>query len=275
MTPRECSVHTHSTFCDGKNTMAEMAAAACAAGVKYYGFSGHIHTPCPSDIGVCMEADMTAYRAEAERLRQEYADRMEILLGIEWDTYSDLPVPEWVDYWIGSVHNLQDPVTGTYYTVDSDPEQLALGCRDLGGGDYLALAECYFREVVRVAEMKPTILGHIDLVTKLNTGNRFFDEEAPRYQMAALEALHTADPTATLLEINTGAVARGYRKTPYPALFLLKEWRAMGGQIIVTADAHTAAGVLYGYDQAIELAKSAGFEESVLLTSAGWKKCRL
>jgi len=43
----------------------------------------------------------------------------------------------------------------------------------------------------------------------------------------------------------------------------------------VTADAHTAAGVLYGYDQAIELAKSAGFEESVLLTSAGWKKCRL
>ena len=47
------SVHTHSTFCDGKNTMAEMAAAACAAGVKHYGFSGHIHTPAPSDISVC------------------------------------------------------------------------------------------------------------------------------------------------------------------------------------------------------------------------------
>ena len=32
LTPIACSVHTHSTFCDGKHSMAEMAAAACAAG---------------------------------------------------------------------------------------------------------------------------------------------------------------------------------------------------------------------------------------------------
>ena len=35
MTPFACSIHTHATCCDGKNTLAEMAAAAYAAGVQY------------------------------------------------------------------------------------------------------------------------------------------------------------------------------------------------------------------------------------------------
>lgn len=273
LTPFACSVHTHSTFCDGKHSMEEMAAAAFEAGVKHYGFSGHIHTPCPSDVGICMAADMEAYRAEALRLREQYAGNMEILLGIEWDICSDLAVPDWADYWIGSVHNLHDTETGCYYCMDWQAEELER-CRDVWcGGDMLAVAERYYRDVQRVAEKKPTILGHIDLVTKLNGGNRFFDEDAPRYKAAALEALHAVDPAATVLEINTGAMARGYRNVPYPALFLLKEWRSMGGRIILTADAHTAAGILHGYDDAAAAAKAAGFDRAVILTSTGFVEC--
>ena len=120
-----------------------------------------------------------------------------------------------------------------------------------------------------MAARRPTILGHLDLVTKFNAGNRFFDEDSPRYRAAALEALHAADPWATLLEINTGAVSRGYRKTPYPALFLLREWRRMGGRIILTADAHSADAVVFFYEGAAELARAAGYGSSVLLTAAG------
>ena len=87
--PYHGSVHTHSAFCDGKNTMAEMAAAACAAGVRYYGFSGHAHTPVLTDQGMVMDNDLAAYRAEGLRLRREYAGRMDILLGIEWDACAD------------------------------------------------------------------------------------------------------------------------------------------------------------------------------------------
>ena len=32
-----CSVHTHSTMCDGKNTLAEMARAAFEAGAVSFG----------------------------------------------------------------------------------------------------------------------------------------------------------------------------------------------------------------------------------------------
>ena len=275
LTPECGSVHTHSVLCDGRGTLAEMAAAAFGAGVRYFGASGHSHTEIPHDAGNVLPADPAEYRAQVLALRAEYAGRMEILLGIEQDSQSPQPVPDWADYWIGSVHNLYDPRTGKYHGLDWDRERLA-ACRDgMFGGDALAMTEGYYAGVAAMAERGPTILGHMDLVTKLNRGNAFFDEEDPRYRAAALEALRHADPDRTLLEINTGAVARGYRDTPYPALFLLEEWRAMGGQVILTADAHSPETVIFGYRQAAALARAAGYRESVLLTGRGWEPCPL
>ena len=270
MTPFVCSVHTHATCCDGKNTLEEMAAAAYAAGVQYYGVSCHSHTPIDLDMGYVLPADMTAYREAVLALREEYAGRMEILLGLEWDSQSDI-TPEGFDYWIGSAHYQRQG--GKAYAADWGEEAFT-ACRDEAfGGDALAVAEGYFREVARVAAMKPTILGHMDLITKLNAGNRFFDETSPRYEKAALEALHTADPKATLLEINTGGMARGYRDAPYPALFLLREWRRLGGRIILSSDSHSADTILYGYGDALVLAKAAGFDKSTILTLHGPVEC--
>ncbi len=272
MTPLACSVHTHATLCDGKDTLADMAAAAYAAGVRYYGVSCHSHTPLELDEGFVLPADMTAYRAAVLALREEYAGRMEVLLGLEWDSQSDVS-PQGFDYWIGSAHYQR--CGDRAYAADWGEEAFA-ACRDEAfGGDALAVAEGYFREAGRVAAMCPTILGHIDLITKLNAGNRFFDEDAPRYRAAALAALHRADPDRTLLEINTGGMARGYRSAPYPALFLLREWRAMGGRVILTSDAHSAETVVYGYAEASALARAAGFETSVLLTANGMAECTL
>ena len=267
MTPGACSVHTHSVLCDGKNTLPEMAAAAFAAGVRYFGVSGHSHTPIPWDEGNTLPSDPAEYRAQALRLRAEYEGRMEVLLGIEQDSCSLQPVPSWADYWIGSVHNLR--VGGAYACVDWDAEKLETGCRELFGGDYLAMAEGYYADVAAMAARRPTILGHVDLICKLNAGNRFFDEEDPRYQDSAREALHAADPRETLLEINTGGVSRGYRADPYPAFFLLREWRAMGGEIILTSDSHSTDTIVFGYDRAAELARAAGFTRAAVLTCSG------
>ena len=90
-----------------------------------------------------------------------------------------------------------------------------------------------------------------------------------------MEALHAADPKETLLEINTGGVARGYRKHPYPAPFLLKEWKDMGGRVIITSDSHRAETILFGYREAAEVAKAAGFTRSTLLTLSGQVECAL
>ena len=105
---------------------------------------------------------------------------------------------------------------------------------------------------------------------KLNEGNKYFDETSDWYKTLALDALHAIDPKASLLEINTGSKTRS---APYPAKFLLEAWRAMGGRIIITADAHTPDGILAKYQNAINLAKSAGFTHTVLLTSQGSVDC--
>lgn len=262
-----CSVHTHSAMCDGRDTLAEMARAAFEAGAVSFGASGHSYTPMPEDEGQVLPADMTAYRAEVLRLREEYAGRMDVLLGLELDNCADVAAEDF-DYWIGSVHRLRGP-GGTWHTVDWDSERLERCRREEFAGNSLMMAEYYYDEVRRMAEKRPPILGHVDLITKFNENGDFIDEGSPRYRAAALDALHAADPGETLLEINTGAMSRGYRSAPYPALFLLKEWRNMGGKIILTADAHSAGAIVFGYARAAELALAAGFQRSALLTLSG------
>lgn len=273
LSPFLCSVHTHTTLCDGKDTMADMVAAAYAAGVRYYGISSHSHTPIIQDEGFVLSQDMTVYQKTAAQLQKQYQDKMEILLGLEWDSCADVSFKGF-EYWIGSVHYLK-PKNGKYYAVDLDAQTLFACQQEAFGGNTLAMLQAYFEQVAQVAALHPTILGHMDLITKFNAGNRFFDEDTKSYQAAALQALEAVDPTRTVLEVNTGAMARGYRNVPYPALFLLREWRARGGRILITADAHTADGILYGYADAITFARRAGFTESVILTQKGWITCPL
>ncbi|MBQ8389833.1 MAG: histidinol phosphate phosphatase [Oscillibacter sp.] len=273
MTVYDCSVHTHADLCDGKEPLSAMAAGAFAAGVKHYGVSCHSHTPLPLDEGGVLPADMRAYKAAILRERERYAGRMEVLMGLEWDSQSDVS-PEGFDYWIASAHYQKAP-NGECYCADWGEDHFHRCREEAWGGDPLAVTEGYYREVARIAALKPTILGHFDLITKHNGPGLLFDESHPRYIAAALEALHAADPKATLLEINTGGVARGYRTAPYPALFLLREWKAMGGRIIVTSDAHNADKMLYGYGMAVELARAAGFAKASILTMDGEKECGL
>ena len=214
MTPFLCSVHTHATLCDGKASPEEMAAAAYEAGVKYYGFSCHSHTPIPLDEGGVLPADMTAYRDTVFRLREQYAGKMEILLGLEWDSCADVE-PEGFDYWIGSVHYQRAP-DGSYYTTDWDDEKFLCCLNEGCGGDVMTLIERYYEEAARVAAKKPTILGHFDGIVKLNAGNKYFDEDSSRYRELALTALHSADPAASLLEINTGACSNTIAALPIP-----------------------------------------------------------
>ena len=273
MTPYECSVHTHTTMCDGAGTPEAMAAAAYAAGVKYYGFSCHSFSPNPMDFGCNLPPDTTEYRRKVLALREEYAGRMEILLGIEWDSWTE-GQPQGYDYWIGSVHALRD-ADGGYYAVDNTPETFRECLEKVFHGDALSMVEAYYKSVAEMAARKPDILGHIDLVTKYAERHAFFDETHPRYRKAALEALGAVDPAATLLEINTGAMSRGWRTTPYPAKFILEAWRETGGRVIITADTHHPDTILYGYDKALTAAREAGFQSCVILTAHGPRECGL
>ena len=67
---KKSSVHCHSTMCDGKNTLQEMASAACAQGLTTLGFTGHSYTQ--RDREYCMSPSRTAqYKATIAKLEAE------------------------------------------------------------------------------------------------------------------------------------------------------------------------------------------------------------
>lgn len=262
------NLHVHTTFCDGKNTAEEMVLGAIAVGCRSMGFSGHTYLPFDNSWTMAADA-ISAYRREILRLREKYRDKIEIFLGLEQDYWSLPPEGQW-DYRIGSVHCL-GPEQG-YCSVDSSLEDVSKSIQEYFGGDALAFVEEYYRLVTQVAErIGCEIVGHLDLVTKFNEGNRLFDEDSRRYRSSALEAVEALVQKDVIFEINTGAMARGYRSVPYPAPFLLRAIRKEGGRICITGDSHSASSLLYGYRQAAALARDCGFEEIMVLTTEGFR----
>lgn len=267
------SVHVHSKLCDGKNTLDEMAVTAWRAGLKTLGFSGHSHTPC--DIEYCMTQSRTAlYKAQVAKLKERYAGKMDILCGLEWDLYSD-DDPTAYDYFIGSAHYVRGPKTGRYYEIDFREADLAACIQDDFDGDGLAVVEAYFDNVRQVAEHKPTILGHFDLIKKINKGNKFFDENSPRYAAAARTALEAAAANNCVLEVNTSSVYRGYREDFFPGEDILRAWKEMGGEVIITADAHEAKALTFGFDEAAAMLKKLGYDHVQVLGKDGFTPCEL
>lgn len=261
------NLHTHTAFCDGKNTPEEMVRAAIALGMDSLGFSGHGPSLAPDKAAMSSEAVPT-YRAEALRLKEASADRLELFLGIERDYFFAPDGGDW-DYIIGSVHYVQK--NGAWLGVDHSPELFLWNVEQHYGGDFLAFAEDYYQLVGEVPEKTGCqIVGHFDLIAKFNEGDRFFDTAHPRYMKAALEALDWLAEKGVICEINTGAMSRGYRTAPYPAPALLRAMRERDIPICVTSDSHSADSLLHAFPQAEELARACGYRERMVLTRRGF-----
>ena len=239
-------LHTHTTYCDGKNTPREMIEAAMEKGLRRIGFSGHSPSPCPDEDYAMARENVPAYVAEVRALAEEYKGRIEVLCGIEQDVYSP-PAPEGLDYIIGSVHYVK--VGDGYFAVDISPEDLARNCQEHFGGDYIALCEAYFAGYEQLAKLEFDIVGHIDLISKFNRGGKMFDEQNERYLAAARRAVDVLIPTGALFEINTGAMSRGYRDAPYPAPAIYDYIREKGGKFILSGDTHRAENLCYAFDE--------------------------
>ena len=260
--------HTHSTLDDGKSTLAEMVSAARALGLTRLGLSGHSWCPMEEDFCIPREG-VPGYLEEARALREQYAGELEIFVGMELDYYGQRP--EGLDYGIGSVHGLL--LDGQFYPVDESPEKSRQAVEEQFGGDWYRYTDAYYDLVADLPQKTGCDwIGHFDLVTKFNEGNRFFDPESPRLRALALEALEALAPRDVIFEVNTGAISRGWRSAPYPAAFLLKEMRRRKARVCITGDSHAADALLTGFGQAKALLEDCGFSSCWYLTEQGFQE---
>ncbi len=237
--------HTHTVFCDGQDTPEALVQYAIAHGCTEIGFSSHSPLDIPDDEPFSMTQDGAAkYRREVNRLKEVYRDRIRILLGVEQDYFSTSDTSAY-DYVIGSVHYVWKD--GCYICVDFSRDAQKEAVHNCYHGDFYAFAEDYYALVGDLCQKtKCDIIGHFDLITKFNEGDCLFDTKHPRYVAAyeaALEKLFAQDVT---FEVNYGAIARGYRKEPYPASDILQKVIAAGKQVIYSSDCHGKDTLLLG-----------------------------
>ncbi len=257
MTPKS-NIHTHTLFADGHNTAEEMVRAAIRLGFHTLGFSEHGHADYD---GYSMALDREpAYRAEINRLKLAFKDEIHLLLGCEHDYFSPADLSPY-DFVIESVHFIR--AMGEYIVLDESRESFLNAVRTHFSGDPYALCREYFRTVAESCENTDAqVIGHMELVMKFNERRDIFDDADPRYLRYAREAVACAAKSGRLVEINTGAVSRGYRTEPYPGRALLTQLREQGGRVILSSDCHDARWIDFGFEQAAELARSCGFRSA-------------
>ena len=261
------NLHSHSVYCDGSLTLEEMVLAAIAKGCDSFGFSGHSYAPF--DNYGCMTVEGTAnYFRECAELKEKYAEKIDIFTGIEQEHLVD-PLPGNVDFIIGGIHYLFED--GNYVCVDAGAEGQQQAVDTFYGGDYYTFAETYFSVLpAALVQVNANIVAHFDIVTKYNFNGCCFDEAHPRYVAAALDAMDKVLKNHRLFEVNTGAMYRLGRPEPYPSVFLLKELRKRGGEVILTSDSHDAGSICYKFDEMRELLKTCGFRYMKRLTKDGF-----
>ena len=236
-------LHMHTVFSDGKNTPEEMVQEAIRKGLETVGISDHSSgDPC----GMKLE-DNTAYKAEIARLKEKYAGQIKVLCGLERDFISDDFGP--YDYVIGSVHLLTMP-DGHHVSIDWTSDKQREGVEKYFGGDWYAFVEEFYATEARVVEVtKCDIIGHFDLITKFIEQDPNFDVHHPRYVKAWQQAADILLKTGKPFEINTGAISRGYRTSPYPSREIRDYIRSHGGSLILSSDSHAKETIAYRFEE--------------------------
>lgn len=271
MIPR-CDLHTHTTYCDGKNTPEEMVLGAIARGCETLGFSAH--SPRDDENEWCIKfADVKPYVAEIKSLREKYKDKIELYAGFEYDILSDVDRSEF-DYIIGSVHYVTKG--GVTFSVDLSAASLKENIDSLYGGDVYAFARDYYENMYMLCERTDCdIVGHIDLLTKFNEQVELLNSTDRRYRSAALEAVDHLLSKDRIFEINTGAISRGYRKTPYPEDFILRHIAERGGRVMLNSDTHSVENIMFYFPEATEYARSCGVRELTVLKNGKFEQIEI
>ncbi|MBE6780422.1 MAG: histidinol-phosphatase HisJ family protein [Ruminococcaceae bacterium] len=228
-------LHTHTIYSDGKNSPEEMVLSAIEKGLKVIGISDHSYTGF--DSGYCIKAEkIEDYIKEIQRLKIKYRDKIEVLCGLEQDLYSDKPKYNF-DYIIGSVHYIK--IGEEYVPVDFSAQKLKAAADKYFDGNIYPLIEEYYRLVGTVAEKTGAdIIGHFDLITKFQEKEPLFDEKNERYIRAWQAAVDKLIEANIPFEINSGAISRGYRTTPYPSKDIMDYIIKKGGRFIYSSDSH-------------------------------------
>ena len=245
--------HMHTPLCGhAVGSPQEYVRQGIQVGLKEMGFSDHapmVHKPMP---GVTMAfEELPTYQAMIEDVRKRFANQISIKIALESDYLPGYEAKTKAiidaypyDYIIGSVHFIDDwafddPATREYWKIH-DVNEVYHKYYDL----LRQSAKTGFFNIIGHADLpkkfgaRPTI----DLTDDIKATAKVFKENG------------------VAVEINTAGLRKPIGEM-YPAPNCLKIYREAGVPLTFGSDAHDPHDVGKDFNKAIDLAKSAGYNE--------------
>lgn len=264
------NLHTHTVYCDGRDTPEKMVRKAIEKRFDILGFSGH--GPVKDPYAMSIE-DTREYVREILRLKEQFKHEIHIHLGIEEDSTNRMWLKEPFEYVIGSVHTMKKD--GVIMPIDYNRGILEAMYESWYGSDFSALAKEYYASVIAMKDWEEVdIIGHLDLITKYNEDESFVRFDDPSYVRYACDAID-ALAGVKILEVNTGAIARGTRKTPYPYQNLLVYMHEKGVQIVLNSDCHDCEYLDCAFEETLKRIRAAGYTSMMKFTERGFEETDL
>lgn len=267
--------HSHCLYCDGRANMEDFIRFAISQGFSSYGISSH--APLPFPTAWTMEWDrMEDYLSEFFRMKEKYAGKIELAIGLEIDylnedshpalpCFQELPL----DYRIGSVHMLYSP-EGDVVDIDTPADTFCQLVDKHFGGDLDYVICLYYKNLIRMVELGGfDIVGHAD---KMHYNASCFRPgllDESWYDNLVRDYFTTITQHGYIVEINTKA----YQDlgTFYPNERYFSFLKELGARVQVNSDAHYPEKINAARFEALNALIKAGFETVVEWHNGQWE----
>ncbi|MFG6330564.1 MAG: histidinol-phosphatase HisJ family protein [Lachnospiraceae bacterium] len=245
--------HVHTSFSGDCSVPPEtMIEEAAKGGIRHLCLTDHMDYDY-EEGGVFFEFDPQEYFRRLLPIKEKYAGRMDLAIGIELGLqpylskkHHNLVFSYAFDYVIGSIHLVhnRDPYFPSYFEGRSEQEA------------YLEYFQCALQNLQAYSNFDA--FGHLDYVVRYGP-NRNRDYSYGRYREILDEILRALVKKDIALEVNTGGYRYGLGTTN-PCQEIICRYRELGGRLITLgSDAHDPGYLAYGFGQAADLLKACGF----------------
>lgn len=264
--------HCHSSFCDGHADMEDFVIAAIEQGFSSFGFSSH--APLPYHTRWNMDAElMPSYVETFMKLRDKYAQRIELYLGLEVDyllkdynsscCFRELPL----DYRIGSLHTILDE-EGNIYEIDCSLEKFKTIVEKFDN-DVRHVTNLYLDRLMAMIEAGGfDIVGHADKMHSLSDALVPGLCQEDWYKRRIGDYFSLIAEKGLMVEMNTKKYDE--RGMFFPDALHYPMLREMGIKIVVNSDSHFTEKINSGRLSGLRLLKDSGYETVCELHNGKW-----
>jgi histidinol-phosphatase (PHP family) len=266
--------HTHSHYCDGKDTLEAYIDKAKELHVGSLGFSSH--APLPFPCSWCMKTERyDNYLETISRLKTKTTD-LELYAGLEIDFIPGIISPNSfrnsLDYTIGSIHFVEALPDGRRWEIDGPHNFFLEGLEKVFHNDIQAAIKRYYeltREMIMTST--PDILGHLDKIKIQNIDGDFFREDDQWYQQEIRSTLDVIERSGVVVEVNTRGIYQKKSSTTYPSPWILELIQRRNIPVTLSTDAHHPDDLINQFPESAKMLHKIGFRELMTLRKGKWK----